>query len=308
MNKFTKLLNSFSDGSFKTRINKYFNNFRHVYYLKDENIKRSEINYLNYQKLKKEYGHVLSYTIEDKPRKLGDKVFTCWMQGMDNAPELCKLGYSRMAQIFGKENVVVITADNYSDYVTLPDYIIDKWQKGIISNTHISDIIRYYLLYNHGGTWIDATVLLLTDDLPLYMFNSKLFVFADYISGAIPNYQSSFITAHSHSKLIGCTINLIEEYWKKENFTMDYNMYHYFFQMAEEQYQDEWKQMPKYPNHATHILRKVLFEPYSEEQFNQIKEMCPVQKLSHHKKPDDTKGTFYDVLIRNGMDYFNIIF
>ena len=210
-----------------------------------------------------------------------------------------------MEEIFGKENVVVITAENYADYCSIPDYIVDKWKQGIISNTHFSDIARYCLLYENGGTWIDATILILDDELPEYFHDSPLFLFADHISGMVPNIQSSFISAYSHSPLIGCVRDLIFEYWRKENYSIDYNMYHFFFQMAEEAYPEEWDAVYRYPNHCTHILRKYLFQPFDEQRYEQIRQMCPVQKLSHKKKSDkDLSGTFYDVLILQGDKFF----
>ena len=80
-----------------------------------------------------------------------------------------------------------------------------------------------------------------------------------------------------------------------------------FFQMAEEKCPEEWKEVYQYPNHATHILRKDLFDPFDQKRYDQIRKMCPVQKLSHKKHPtDDVSGTFYDVLIEHGREFFKM--
>ncbi len=54
--------------------------------------------------------------------------------------------------------VVVLTNENLLDYCKLPDYIIGKYESGIITNAQLSDIIRMTLLSDCGGLWIDATV------------------------------------------------------------------------------------------------------------------------------------------------------
>lgn len=49
---------------------------------------------------------------------------------------------------------------NYKDYVNMPDYIIRKQQSGEIDLTHFSDILRMMLLAQHGGIWMDSTLLI----------------------------------------------------------------------------------------------------------------------------------------------------
>ena len=304
---FKRIGKAINDGNIFAKIYKHMISAKHFFYIKDENIRREQQNLIIYEHLKKKFSYVLDKEIPIEERKRGDKIWTCWFQGMDNAPLLCQVGSSRMKQLFGEDNVVIITEENYKEYVDLPDYIIEKWKDGTISYTHFSDIIRYCLLYAYGGTWIDSTILILDNNYPSYFFDSELFLFADYISGTVPNIQSSFISAYSHSQLVGCVRELIFEYWKRENYTIDYNMYHMFFQMAEERYPIEWKKVYRFPNHCTHILRKYLFEPFDEKQYKQIKEMCPIQKLSHKKHVDgNISGSFYDVLINHGKEYLGI--
>lgn len=299
-----KMIDALKGNTLKDKLFKHFNRRRHFFKLQGE-LKNYKLNELTYSRLKKKYAYALDKKTEDLPREKCDTVWTCWFQGMENAPLLCQTGYRRMKQVFGEENVVCITAENVLDYIDLPDYIVRKWKQGIISNVHISDIARYFLLYKYGGTWIDSTILILDDEIPEYMHNSKLFLFADHISGLIPNIQSSYISAYSHSPLIGGICELIKEYWKNENYTIDYNMYHFFFQMSEEKHADEWNEIYRYPNHSTHILRKYMFQKFEQERFDQIKSVCPIQKLSHKKKGDgDLNGTFYDQLILNNEEFF----
>lgn len=47
--------------------------------------------------------------------------------------------------------------------------------KNIISNTHMSDIIRNDILIKNGGLWIDSTVLL-TDNIPDLSLNLIFYI------------------------------------------------------------------------------------------------------------------------------------
>ena len=52
----------------------------------------------------------------------------------------------------------VVDQNNYQEFVTIPGHIEEKRQKGLISLTHFSDILRMALLAEHGGLWLDATI------------------------------------------------------------------------------------------------------------------------------------------------------
>ncbi|WP_290236109.1 capsular polysaccharide synthesis protein, partial [Bacteroides acidifaciens] len=78
-----------------------------------------------------------SYHKESAPVK---KVWLCWWQGMDNAPDLVKKCYQSIKAHLTDWEIVIVTRDNYFQYVSFPEYIIRKWEIGIISNTHMSDL------------------------------------------------------------------------------------------------------------------------------------------------------------------------
>ena len=275
--------------------------FRHIFYLEDNMIRNYQRSYLVYKLLKKRYQYVLDKQIKQNDRKKGDKIWTCWFQGIENAPEVCQVCVKRMKQIFGEDKVIVITADNYMDYVDIPEYIVDKWKKGIIVYAHFSDILRLCLLVQHGGTWIDSTILLLRKNIPSYFYDSPLFVFADHISGLRPNIQNSYLSAYSNSRILTCVRNLLFEYWKKENYVINYSIFHLFFQMAEEKYADEWKEVYRYPNHSTHILRKELGRVFDKQRYEAIKDACVIQKLTYKKDFSSFEaGSFYDEIIVKG--------
>ena len=54
--------------------------------------------------------------------------------------------------------------------------VMEKWEKGIITHTHMTDLLRLELLIKYGGMWIDATVLCTAkeEEIPCYFFDSDL--------------------------------------------------------------------------------------------------------------------------------------
>ena len=292
-----KVLNSFKDGTIIPRMKNYLLKNRRIFKLDNDNIKEIEKSYLIYKDLKNKYSDIINQEIKDSERVKNDTIWVSWFQGLDSAPILCQTCVERMYEVFGKNKVKLLTADNYQEYVHLPDYIINKWQEGIITNAHFSDILRTALLVENGGTWIDATILILKDKLPKYFYDSELFIFADHISGIYPNIQSSYISAYKGSKILQLTLNLLYEYWKKENYLVNYSLFHLFFQIALEKYPDEWNRVYKYPNHSTHILRKNILDKFDKDRYESIKDVCPIQKLTYKKEYKNIEDTFYEELI-----------
>ncbi|MDR2784250.1 MAG: capsular polysaccharide synthesis protein [Treponema sp.] len=113
-------------------------------------------------------------------------VWTYWWQGEQHMPELVKACYNQLNKNANGHKIVVITRQNYKDYISLPEYILEKVEKKIITVTHLSDIVRACLLYAYGGLWIDSTVFT-TKALPEFTHETELYSLrrlndANYIS------------------------------------------------------------------------------------------------------------------------------
>ena len=113
-----------------------------------------------YIKLKKKYKKMLeNFEITPKKeQKYSNFIWICWFQGIERAPELVKTCYKSVKRWYPDNDIVLITKENFRDYVDIPEYVISKWKKGKILNAHFSDILRLALLIKYGGLWIDATV------------------------------------------------------------------------------------------------------------------------------------------------------
>lgn len=116
----------------------------------------------------KHYGYLVDKYVkrERETKKSAPTVWTMWWQGEEQMPPIVKACIRSMHRHVSKNvKIVLLTKDNYSDYVKIPSYILDKVEKKLITLTHLSDIIRMALLAEHGGMWLDST-LYVTKDIP----------------------------------------------------------------------------------------------------------------------------------------------
>lgn len=86
-------------------------------------------------------------------------IWVMWWQGYDNAPDVIKNNINNLKQIFANKSVVIIDKNNYSKYTDISDVVQNAFNKKNISFTQWSDVVRYNLLKNHGGLWIDSSVM-----------------------------------------------------------------------------------------------------------------------------------------------------
>lgn len=235
-------------------------------------------------------------------RKTTKKVWICWLQGMDTAPLLVKKCYKSLKENLQDREIILLTEENYHDYIKFPCYIQEKIDKGIISRTHMSDLLRLELLITYGGTWIDATVFCSGNNIPEYMLESELFLFQDLkpgLDGHCTCISSWFITACTNHPILLLTRALLYEYWKTNTKMLDYFLIHDFFQLAIEAYPEEWDKVMPCSNSTTHILLLRLFEEYNEELWNELKKMMPFHKLSYKfdKEKEQIEKTYYKKII-----------
>lgn len=256
------------------------------------------------QKLEKKYKWKLeefdkAYT--EKEHKSSDTIWICWFQGMDNAPDLVKKCYQSVIKNNPDKKVIVITEKNISDYVTFPEYIVTKWKQGVITHTHMTDLLRLELLITYGGLWLDATVLC-TGIAPEYFFDSDLFFFQTLKPGrdGHASYISSWLMeAKTNNKILMATRELCYEYWKTNNTMWDYFLLHDFMSIVLEKYEEDWKKIIPRDNATPHILLLRLFDQYDEKMWATIKSQTQFHKLTYKFSEEKQKeqGTYYRILL-----------
>lgn len=262
------------------------------------------------QKLKKRYIKKLkqfdaSYN-DNLPHIQSKKVWVCWFQGMENAPDIVQICFESMKEHLTDREIILITSENMFDYVQFPNFVIHKWNQGKITHTHMTDLLRLELLIRYGGLWLDSTVFCSRNinEIPDYYFNSDLFMYQLLKPGrdGHASYISSWlISAKSNNKLLMATRELLYSYWRENNNMWDYFLLHDFISMVFEFYPDDWKRIVPKDNATPHILLLRLFDKFDEQMWHAVKEEAPFHKLSYKfsKEQFEIKDTFYQKVFNN---------
>ena len=236
------------------------------------------------------------------PHDHSNKVWVCWLQGLEEAPEIVKKCYQSLLDNLDDREIVLLTSENYKDWVTFPKHIQEKIDNGTITRTHMTDFLRLELLEHYGGTWIDATVFCSGKNIPSFIWNSDFFIYQIMkpgLDGHSQRISNWMITACTGNPILRLTRALLYEYWKKNTKMADYFLFHDFFELAIEAYPEEWKKVIPCSNAAPHILLLRLFEPCDARVWDAVRGMTPFHKLSY--KFDDEKaripGTYYRKLM-----------
>ena len=232
------------------------------------------------------------------------RIWQYWEQGLENAPEIVQACLNSVVKYNPNIERVIISPKNVRKYVNIPEFIYKLKEKGIIKLAQFSDILRTYLLIEHGGCWIDATVLL-TAPLPQYITNADLFVFkADEKSDLDGlNMASYFISAKPNNKILCQCQNFFEKYWKENNFLVNYFSFLHAFTMIALRNKDLWEKVPFFSFIPVQQMQSELVKPYSKERFEQLKLMTPIHKLTYKskvmtkQKNINLEGSLYEAII-----------
>ena len=260
-----------------------------------------------FNKLSKKYLPMIKefdsdYSLEKYPQSKSNKVWVFWMQGMDKAPALVQRCYSSLQENLKDREIILITEKNLNEYVQFPDYIMEKLKRGIITYTHLSDLLRVELLIRYGGTWLDSTVFCSGSNIPRYMLDSDFFVFQNLRpgdNGNVLNFSSWFMTSCSNNKILLLTRELLYAYWKKNNSMIDYFLIHHFMMIVAKYYKEDWNRIIQFPNSLPHVLLLMLFEPFNQEKWNAVTAACPFHKLAYKRSKEEMEceGTFYKYIM-----------
>lgn len=233
------------------------------------------------------------------PRK--NCIWLFWYTGNPFDNPILRMCYDSVAKHKPEgTEVVLVTKDNLQQYIALPDYIQRKVDRGLISMTHLSDIVRFKLLSKWGGTWFDATVFALRD-FPMIQTG-------DFWTMKRPNVD---VVSISKGKWTGFAIGgkpnilfylmseFFDEYWKRYDVLIDFFlidlMLEYFYRNLEA-VRNLFDSVP-FNNVNVQKLWPEMNAPYDAEAFRQITEDTSLFKLSYkldwHRKTAEGRMTNY---------------
>lgn len=233
-----------------------------------------------------------------------DVVWFCWMQGLEQAPELVKVCLASQKRWVRGKRFVIITSENYHDYVTFPEDIEQKHDRGIIPDSHFTDFIRLELLIKYGGTWIDSTVLFSSGNYPDKIMDCDLFFFQyrDRETKQFSGISSWFISAYSNNRLLMMQKEMLYQYWRDYDCLMEYYVFHLLFGLIAERFPEEIDAMPKANSMRAIQMALYLETAYDEQLMERLTAISCIHKLDYRKSgrlTKDRKPTFYSHIIDN---------
>lgn len=188
-------------------------------------------------KLEKDYSEVINKYqnyVSDCTYNPDAPIWVSWMQGYDNAPVIVKKCIDSIKKST-HHPINLITKDNLSKFVNIPDYIMDKYNQGIITNAQFSDILRMSLLSQHGGLWIDATIFI-PKNIPEEVFHNRFYSCKRHPkpSNYISQYRwTSFLNGCQKGCIIQKVVaDLFLAYWRENKYLIDYLLVDYFMMIV----------------------------------------------------------------------------
>lgn len=235
------------------------------------------------------------------------KIWTCWLQGFNIAPELVKVCQESMKRYLIDKEIIQLDYTNYANYVKLPEYIIKKYEDGKIPAALFTDLLRIELLIKYGGTWLDATILCTEPKLMTNsewideIFNCDLFMFQSLRKEDNHFYGASnwFITARANNKPLMVLRDVLYQYWRDNDVTLDYYMFHDFFYTIAQLYPEEIAAMPRKNRLLPLMLMQRLDDEYDEKWMEQLQSRCCYHKLNYRmeERLKEKKGNFYNAVV-----------
>ena len=151
------------------------------------------------------------------------KIFVFWWDGFENAPKIVQLCLASIRKNHSDCCVIPIDKNNFKDYTDIHPEILQAFYADKISVQTFSDILRFNLLKNNGGIWIDATILFpgkfnLLEDLETKTFTTLAFATSqDFLTyeDTSCSWSGFFIASRKNSLFVRAVDSVFQQYFLK---------------------------------------------------------------------------------------------
>ena len=252
------------------------------------------------------YEFIINYEFNTCNQENSKIIWTLWMQGYENAPELVKSTIDSIRKFAELNNFqfILLEENTIEKYVVFPKLIKEKMDLGVIDYTKISDILRVSLLAKYGGTWVDATIYMKEEfDSSLLLQNYytiKTGGIEDYSPNISNNRWKGFFLS-GNSSLFSFTRDFFFEYYSRYDIAVDYLLIDYIFDMAykyDEKIKNQMLELEK-SNPDLFWLESHLGDKFDQKVWDNITETTKVFKTTYKLSGEikSNKNNFYSKLI-----------
>lgn len=262
-----------------------------------------EIHRLKKEYLLNKYRHI--FQKYDSATKLGTHndgpIWFCWWQGEEQMIPLAKGCYNRLLDMKPQDKpVILLTKDNFRDYVNIPEIILKKLQRGKITITQFSDILRFCLLEQHGGLWVDATTWV-THPIKEEIFQNSFYTCRSTDPAIVDTKRVArgtdtpwLLASCSGSPIFSICREIFFEYWERHSLPFDYLLIDYCLINIYDNMKLLHQEMDAGADVQNFLfaMEPLLNEPFNEDHFAELSAKTPFYKLSYKMggKPTTDRG------------------
>ena len=246
----------------------------------------------------------LSSVNDLKDAPIENNVFVFWWDGFEKAPEIVNACLRSVKKHHPNCNVITIDKDNYEQYTDIDSCVIKDFKKDKISVQTFSDILRFNLLKNNGGIWIDSTIFFLSEFNLLNDLQNKTFASLEFSTSRdflkYGDEECSWSGFFIASRKNGLFVRAVDEIFKQ--YYLKYKTYSTYF------FIDSVLMICKKHGLDDHVLNKTLStsdnmftlswlldQPYNRDVTDSI--VSTPQKLRWNCENISKENTFYEWIL-----------
>jgi len=244
-------------------------------------------------------------------------VWVCWWQGYDSMPLLCKLCYIELQSVLPDNfKLNLVTKDNFSEFVRIPQGVLNKVKLGYLTLTQFSDILRQGLIFRNGGVWIDTSVWCTPDfakyinvKLPFWSINIGKVDDVTNLGQLITkgNWSGFILTGKKDNIISKFVFEEMCHYFEKHDYTIDYFIQNLLIRIAYNNIPQARSIIDNIPISNTHLydLYKYMDSPMEFGVWKELTSDTAFFKLTQKREYDEFangKETFYAYLKKGFKD------
>lgn len=248
---------------------------------------------------------IKSLNLKPEQESLEHNIFVFWWDGFESAPSIVKKCLKSVEDNYREFNVIRISKENYNEYTDIDPLVLKGFNEGKISVQTFSDILRFNLLKNNGGMWIDATIFFLNEfDLVGKLSESQSFNTLEFASsrdflkykGYDCSWSGFFIASKKNGLFVRTMDAIFREYYKTYG---TYTLYFFidaaFMACKVNNVDNNVLTKSQQCNGDMFLLSKIGNSQYDESCMSEIGKLP--QKLAWNTKLSENKETFYSVIL-----------
>ncbi len=230
-------------------------------------------------------------------------IWQYWSGGTLQAPEMVQTCFKSVDQYASDYEIIRLNDSNFSEFIDIPDFILERRQEHNFNTAHFSDVLRLALLKVYGGIWLDATILL-TGSLPSELKANPFFMYQRDMNESRKRYWermflyyfcwhpkfkvrilNSIIASEKNNPIINALLENILQFWKENRTAPHYFFFHILYDMVINDYMPN--QNCEIKNDCDpHLLQSLILDGYPYLSYSEIMDTTNIHKLTYFKGKD----------------------